>query len=98
MYEGNYCTSRRTEVGWVESCVKILRQLLRNSLMDGLKMMNVVMPAIDFCMGLNSHWPPGMPKDACWRFPYIFWNLLSGSFCCFRIYLIILNILFLFWR
>ena len=74
----------------------ILRKPLRNVLIDGLIMMNGGMPAISWCMGLKMPWLPGMPKDACWSFPAIFWDLLSEMFCRFRIDLIILQISFYF--
>ena len=57
--------------------------------MEGLRMMKGGMPAIACCMGLERPRPPGMPKDACWSFPDIFWNLLSEIFSCFRMALIV---------
>ena len=49
------------------------------------------MPAIACFMGMKMPLPPGMPKDACWSFPTIFWNLLSEIFYCFKIDLTILQ-------
>ena len=93
-YEGNSCTSWRTEIVWVESCVTILRQSRKNFLMHGLRMINGRIPAIACCMGLKRPHPPGMPKDACWGFTDIFWNFFSGSLYCFRMDLIFLQISF----
>ena len=48
--------------------------------------------SIACCMRLKRPRPPGMPKDACWIFLAIFWNLLSEIFSCFRMNLIVLQI------
>ena len=63
--------------------------------MDFLRMINGVIPSISCCMGLKRSWPPGVPKDACWIFPG-FWNLLSESFSCFSMDLIVFQISFYF--
>ena len=65
-------------------------------LMDGLRMTNAVIPFTACCMGLMRPRTPGIPKYACWSFPDIFWNLLSESFSCFRMDLIIFQISFIF--
>ena len=69
----------------------IMYQSLRKFLMDNLRTINGGILAIACCLGLKKPRLPGMPKDVCWRFTAIFWNLCSESFCCFRIDQIILQ-------
>ena len=64
--------------------------------MNVLRMMKGGIPTVDCCMEPKRPWHSSIPKDACWSFPDIFWNLFSESFCCFRIDLINLQISFEF--
>ena len=67
----------------MESCLTILRQLLRTFLVDGSRIMKGLMPAVSFFVGLKRTGPLTIPKDACWRSPGVFWNLLSDFFLLF---------------
>ena len=80
-------------MGCVASCLKILCQSLKNVLMDDLSIIKGVMVVISFCMGPKRPKPTGMPKDACWGFLTVFFNLLSEK-NCLRINLMILQISF----
>ena len=62
--------------------------------MDGLSIMNVIIPAIACFIGIKIPRPPGISRDACWSFPDIFWNLVNERFSCFKMDLIVLQISF----
>ena len=66
--------------------------------MDCLRMIDAVIPAIDFCMGLKRPRTPGIPKYAWWSFPAIFWKFLCEILPFFRMDIIVLKVSFAFFE